>query len=363
MPTNMNVPVATIDRSDRRLIPQTPCPLVHPPETLVPHPTKRPASAVVATPGRTSAISDSGRRTAKVAPPARSPAKNSARQVTSSRCCEKRPARMPLMPAMRPLTAKRNEAAAPMSAPPKRATPTAEAGGTTMVMSRILDRCPASSKGRQSSEAEQRRSGARMPRLPPRLGAVDVKMIVVIGAGFRADHVGETAVLAQGAEDAAQEKALLVGRFLSGPVVAGHVDHATLARSESPDVDGVAERVLAQLPAVWTANVATAVGAEGRHALDLGAEVRRGLILNGALDASQLERQGTVDLQRRRIDNAGRSLLHQNTVRNAAPVRVGRRLIGQGAKARAELGQFLPAEPAVDRSQPIPLVVRAIGRK
>src|SRR5260370_27326363 len=46
MPAAKNVSVAPIDRTESRLMPHTPWPLVQPPESLVPTPTKRPPATV-----------------------------------------------------------------------------------------------------------------------------------------------------------------------------------------------------------------------------------------------------------------------------------------------------------------------------
>src|SRR3546814_8757285 len=48
MPVAMNVRVATIERAERRLTPQTPCPLVQPLPRRVPTPTASPATTSVA---------------------------------------------------------------------------------------------------------------------------------------------------------------------------------------------------------------------------------------------------------------------------------------------------------------------------
>lgn len=42
-PASIKVQVATIDRTDKRLMPQMPCPLVHPEPKRVPKPTNSPA--------------------------------------------------------------------------------------------------------------------------------------------------------------------------------------------------------------------------------------------------------------------------------------------------------------------------------
>src|SRR5439155_27044770 len=104
--------------------PHTPWPLVQPPESLVPMPTKMPPAIVTRAEGGTSTASAAGWRSAKTRPPTSSPATKRTRQATSSRSRENKPERMPLTPATRPFRRRSNDAAAPMSAPPARAATT-----------------------------------------------------------------------------------------------------------------------------------------------------------------------------------------------------------------------------------------------
>jgi hypothetical protein len=117
MPAAMKVIVAKIERTEKRLIPHTPWPLVQPLPKRVPTPTMNPAASKVGN-DRGDAPMLSGAQSAAAAPAASKPRKNSARHQTSPLVRWRRPPTIPLMPAIRPLAINRIEAARPIKPPP-----------------------------------------------------------------------------------------------------------------------------------------------------------------------------------------------------------------------------------------------------
>src|SRR2546423_12176272 len=119
-------------------------------------------------------------------------------------------------------------------------------------------------------------------------------MIVMIRSGLRPDDVGEPCIGTQRPEDAAQKKAARARRLLERVIIATHADRRTLLGNEGSEIDGIADRVLAQPTGKPTTDLTAAVRAERRDSANRGGQVLTRLPLNGVLDVRQFERQGAV---------------------------------------------------------------------
>lgn len=118
IPVIINVAVAIKDRIDRRALPQTPCPLVHPLPSCVPSPTKTPAR-IKKDPctGNVTSKSSSFQKETRVGPKI-NPIKKDTRQSLSFFVAVNNPPKIPLMPAIRPTDHMRKTAESPIKAPP-----------------------------------------------------------------------------------------------------------------------------------------------------------------------------------------------------------------------------------------------------
>src|SRR5262245_41481100 len=110
--------VATIDLRDSRAIPHTPWPDVQPPPRRVPKPTSSPLTTIRAQLEGISGVGIAKPRTPPVIGARMRPAMNAALQIQSLPPTSRQDARIPLIPAMRPLISVRKVAASPMRAPP-----------------------------------------------------------------------------------------------------------------------------------------------------------------------------------------------------------------------------------------------------
>jgi len=99
-PLVTKVAVATIDRGESRLMPHTPCPLVHPLPSLVPKPTRSPAAASTQY-GRTiPRLNAPGQNTLRTTPRPNRPATKLDFQSNSPFVGIRTPAKIPLIPAI-----------------------------------------------------------------------------------------------------------------------------------------------------------------------------------------------------------------------------------------------------------------------
>src|ERR1700719_3039297 len=114
----MKMAVAVMDRTDRRAMPQMPWPEVQPPASRVPNPTNTPAA--ITTPQLAGICGDGiAYPTAAATSGARmTPATKAARQPLSLVPSPRRPAKMPLMPAIRPVSSIISREDRPISTPP-----------------------------------------------------------------------------------------------------------------------------------------------------------------------------------------------------------------------------------------------------
>ncbi len=115
----MKASVATSDRTERRESPQTPCPLVQPPPTHVPRPTRSPPTSRTGV-GAEIKIAASGSTMDRcIKTPTTRPLRKRTRHTKSpADRGGSIPASTPLTPASRPFSANRSVAEAPISAPP-----------------------------------------------------------------------------------------------------------------------------------------------------------------------------------------------------------------------------------------------------
>src|SRR4029434_4749619 len=118
-PAIINVIVATTERTEKRLIPQTPWPLVQPLPSRVPKPTRRPARISAPVEREMLTVKTCGEKRRKRSPPVKRPTTNSTRHTVSSCVGLKSPHTIPLTPAILPLHSKRSDALRPMSIPPQ----------------------------------------------------------------------------------------------------------------------------------------------------------------------------------------------------------------------------------------------------
>lgn len=120
-PKVINVTVATIERFDSRLMPHTPWPLVHPPPSWVPKPTRRPAMTRCQRLRWRLESNASGRIQRTSHPAETSPARIINRQTISPSLGRTSPPKIPEIPKILPLNKRSTEVDVPMIAPPMRA--------------------------------------------------------------------------------------------------------------------------------------------------------------------------------------------------------------------------------------------------
>ena len=118
IPAKINTIVAMIDRADKRLMPHTPCPLVHPPLSAVPKPTSTPAITTVKFELVNWFEKISGLNHLKKNPPQSNPAKNINLLRRSKAFFVIADFKIPLTPATSPLNNKSTDAATPINDPP-----------------------------------------------------------------------------------------------------------------------------------------------------------------------------------------------------------------------------------------------------
>ncbi len=117
--TPKKIAIAVMDLFDIRPMPQTPWPLVHPEPSLVPNPTRSPATTSA---GIEASIPTGTPPIASAYPeaPSKSPMTKAVRHPKSPRTLDTSiPPTMPLIPAILPFKNKSIAAATPMSIPPK----------------------------------------------------------------------------------------------------------------------------------------------------------------------------------------------------------------------------------------------------
>src|SRR3984893_17731716 len=114
----MKITVATMERLDRRAIPQMPWPEVQPPPSLVPKPTSRPAPVITVQLAGSFGIGIGCPIQPAISGARMSPAIKAMRQSLSSLLKFSRPPKIPLMPAMRPVKSISKTADRPIRPPP-----------------------------------------------------------------------------------------------------------------------------------------------------------------------------------------------------------------------------------------------------
>src|SRR5450432_260717 len=119
IPVATKTSVATMERGDRRLIPQSPCPEVHPLPSVVPTPTRNPPMAIVGRPVELAAPKTPGEPRRQSRPPTTSPPRKYRRQERSSPRAPKLRPTIPEIPAMRPSKRIKSEIATPSTNPPR----------------------------------------------------------------------------------------------------------------------------------------------------------------------------------------------------------------------------------------------------
>lgn len=108
----MNTHVATIERTEKRPIPKTPCPLVHPEPIQVPIPTRNPAITSIGMPASILTGLMPGPNSLTTKGPAIRPTTKANRQPKLEESRLKRPTNITLIPATRPVVHSNNHLAA-----------------------------------------------------------------------------------------------------------------------------------------------------------------------------------------------------------------------------------------------------------
>ena len=114
----MNVSVATIERRLNRLIPHTPCPEVHPPPRRVPNPTSPPATAITHQGPSMRWGKSCGHPRKSPTPVSINPARNAQRHRPACPGAPTTCSKIPLMPAICPLSTNIAPDARPIITPP-----------------------------------------------------------------------------------------------------------------------------------------------------------------------------------------------------------------------------------------------------